>query len=378
MAFDISSENLDREFPVRRQLVYLNHASVGPLPRRVAEAMVAHVENQRDRGAADWRNWYASIEQTRGKAARFLGARADQIAFLPNTSWALNLVALGFPWNPGDNVVIDDMEFPSNAYPWMRLADRGVECRVVRSRDGRLDAGDFARLVDSRTRVIAASWVAFHNGFVLPVEELATLARERGAILVVDAIQGLGAVPLDVARAGIHVLAADSHKWLLGPEGCALFYVSEEARDRVPALGSGWWNAIQEGTYLEYRWKPYASARRYEPGSLPTDHVAGLAAGIDLLSEIGMENVHRRVLALVAALREGLGRRGWRITTPDPSRSGILSAIPPSGDARDVVRKLEARGVIVAPREAAVRFSPHVGNDPGEIEKALAAIDAGV
>ena len=223
MSFDFSSENLDHEFPVRRNLVYLNHAAVAPMPRRVADAMTAHLANMRDRGAADWRRWFGDIEKAREKAARFIGATAAEIAFLPNTSWALNYVALAYPWESGDNVVTSDLEFPSNAYPWHALGPRGVECRIAENRGGRVGLPEVTARVDAKTRVIAVSWVAFHNGWVFPLEELGAFCRERGILLVVDGIQGLGLLPIDVRRAGVHVLAADSHKWLYGPESCTVF-----------------------------------------------------------------------------------------------------------------------------------------------------------
>ncbi len=375
MPFDFSAENLDREFPVRRNLIYLNHAAVAPLPRRVAEAMTAHVESVRDRGAADWRRWYGDIEKAREKTARFIGASTTEVAFLPNTSWAVNLVALAFPWKEGDNVVTDDMEFPSNAYPWRALAGRGVECRVAKNRSGRVTLEDLAARVDARTRVIAISWVAFHNGWVFPVSEIGAFCRERGILLFVDAIQGLGALPMDVGRAGIHVLAADAHKWLYGCEGGAVFFVAEEARERVPAIVSGWWSLKTEGEYLEYRATPYAGARRYEPGTLPTDHVLGLSAALDLLNEMGRTTVRDRILEMATGLRDGLSARGWRISTPEPLASGILAAVPPRGDVHSWAKALEERGVIVAPREGAVRFSPHAGNDASEIDRALSEID---
>ena len=376
MSFDFSPSALDREFPIRNNFVYLNHAAVAPLPRRVAGAMTAHVESVRDRGAADWRSWYGMIEKTREKAARFVGAAPTEIAFLPNTSWGLNLVALGFPWKEGDNVVTDDMEFPSNAYPWRGLASRGVECRVAKNRAGRVTAQDIAALVDGRTRVVAVSWVAFHNGWVFPLEEIGKLCRERGILLVVDAIQGLGALPMDVTAASVDVLCADAHKWLYGAEGGAIFYVAESARERVPARATGWWNFETEGEYLEYRGAPYSGARRYEPGTLPTANIAGLAAAIDLLNEMGRQAVRDRVLQLVAILHAGLVERGWTVRSPEPLASGILAATPPSGDARSWAKALEERGVLVAPREGSVRFSPHAGNDAGEVARALAAIDA--
>jgi cysteine desulfurase/selenocysteine lyase len=374
--FDFSPAHLDAEFPVRRNLVYFNHAAVAPLPRRVAAAMTAHVEDVRDRGAAGWRSWYGMIEATREQVARFIGAGKTEIAFLPNTSWGLNLVAQAFPWKEGDNVVTDDMEFPSNAYPWMMLEKRGVDCRIAKNRGGRITAEDIAARVDQRTRIVAVSWVAFHNGWVYPLEEIARLCRERDILFVVDAIQGLGALPMDVGKANIDVLCADAHKWLYGAEGGAIFYVSESARDRVPPMAAGWWNNKADGSYLDYKLDLYPGARRYEPGTLPTDHIAAIAAALDLLTEIGPQVVHGRILELVASLRDGLASRGWTIATPEPLSSGILAAVPPSGDARGIAKALEQRGVIVAPREGFVRFSPHAGNDLGEVERALQAIDA--
>jgi cysteine desulfurase / selenocysteine lyase len=380
LSFDWSAENLDREFPVRRNLAYWNHAAVAPLPRRVADAIVAHTENVRDRGAADWRSWYRAIDDTRAKAARLIGARPGEVAFLPSTSWALNFVAQAFPWKSGDNVVGDDMEFPANVYPWMLLKDRGVEYRLARNRDGRIGVDEIAALVDRRTRMVAVSWVAFHNGWVYPIEEIGAFCREKGILFVVDAIQGLGALPLDVNDSNVDVLAADSHKWLLGAEACAVFFVSEGARERVPPAFGGWWNVRHEtshaGGYLDYRLDFHLGGRRYEPGSLPTAQIMGLAAALDLLEEMDVEEISRRVVASVTALSSGLAERGWKVATPEPLRSGILAAVPPGLEVHQVAKQLESRGVIAAPREGAVRFSPHAYNDAAEVERILSAVDA--
>ncbi|MEP6471713.1 MAG: aminotransferase class V-fold PLP-dependent enzyme, partial [Acidobacteriota bacterium] len=379
MAFDFSPENLDREFPVRRNLVYWNHAAVAPLPRRVADVITAHTENVRDRGAADWRDWFQAIEQARGKAARLIGARASEIAFLPSTSWALNCVAQAFPWASGDNVVGDDMEFPSNVYPWMLLEGRGVEYRLARNRDGRIGVDELAAVVDARTRVVAVSWVAFHNGWVYPLEEIGAFCREKGILFVVDAIQGLGALALDVEAAHVDVLAADAHKWLLGAESCTVFYVSENARERVPPIGGGWWNVRHDSThaggFLDYRLDFHLSARRYEPGSIPTAQIRGLAAALDLLEEIGVETITSRILDSVRALAQGLVDLGWKVASPEPLASGIVAAVPPDGNPLRAAKALEARGIIVAPREGAVRFSPHVYNDRDEVRRILGTLD---
>ena len=373
--FDFSPTSLDREFPVRRNLVYFNHAAVAPLPRRVEEAIRAHIENVRERGAADWRRWYAGIEETREKAARLIGAKPGEIAFLPNTSWGLNLVAQAFPWKEGDNVVTDDMEFPSNAYPWLALEKRGIDCRLARNRGGRVTLDEIAAKVDARTRVVAVSWVAFHNGWVFPIEEIGGFCRERRILLVLDAIQGLGALPVDVEKAGVDVVAADGHKWLLAAEGCAVFYVSEGARDLVPPAFAGWWNIKHERDYLDYALEFHESARRYEPGTLPTANVAGLSAAIDLLSEAGSETVRSRILDTCETLKNGLAARGWTITSPEPLRSGILAAARPGTDSRLLAKRLEERGVITAPREGSVRFSPHFYNDRKEVSRVLDTLD---
>jgi selenocysteine lyase/cysteine desulfurase len=372
-AFDFSPENLDREFPVRRNLVYFNHAAVAPLPRRVSDAIVAHTEGVRDRGAADWRAWYEAIERTREKAAAFLGAWPSEIAFAPNTSLGIDLVARAFPFRPGDNVVGDDLEVPSNYFPWKLLEQRGgVEFRPARGREGRVTAADIEARIDDRTRVVAVSFVAFHNGYVYPLEEIGRLCRERGILLVVDAIQGLGAVPIALAGGnGPDVIAADGHKWLLGPEGCGLLYVSERVRDLLPPPAAGWWNTISGGSYLDHNLEFHRGARRYEPGTLPMAGLAGLGAALDLLSSIGIENVHSRLLATVGALEAGLSALDWQITSPRPLGSGILAAIPSGGDARRIAKRFEQDGVVVSPREGAVRFSPHVGNDRTEVERIL-------
>ena len=365
MSFDFTPANLDREFPVRKSLVYFNHAGVAPLPRRVADAMIGHVENARDRGAADWRRAFGDVEKARAKAARFIGAGADEIAFLPNTSWAINLVALAFPWTTGDNVVTDDLEFPSNSYPWRALEARGVECRVAKSRGG----PDHARRRSPRRATRGRGSSPFPGSRFTTAGSFPSRSSPRSAGSAASSwsstrSRGWASCRWTSAARASDVLAADAHKWLYGPEGCAVFYVSEEARDRVPAIVSGWWSLKTEGHYLDYRGAPYASARRYEPGTLPIDHVRALSACARSSRRDGTGAVHDRVLSLVRALADGLTARSWRVTSPEPLASGILAAVPPRGEAHGWAKSLEERDVIVAPREGAVRFSPHAGNDP--------------
>jgi selenocysteine lyase/cysteine desulfurase len=355
--------------------VYFNHAAVAPLPRRVAQALEAHNENVRDRGAADWRNWYAKIEAARETAARFVGGKKQEIAFVPSTSWGLNLVAQAFPWKAGDNVVGDDMEFPANVYPWMLLEGRGVEYRRAKSRGGRVCASDVVSACDARTRVVAISWVAFHNGWVYPLDEIGAFCRERGILFVVDAIQGLGALPIDLRSTPADVLVADGHKWLLGPEACAIFFVGEGARERVPPPFGGWWNVRLKTSYLDYGLDFFEGGRRYEAGTLPTGQIFGLAASLDLLREVGTDEVAARIRQTTEALAAGLTELGWKIASPEPRLSGILAAVPPAGSPYEAAKRLEAAGIIVSPREGAVRFAPHFYNDVSEVRRILEAAE---
>ena len=374
--FDFSRDSLDREFPVRRNLIYLNHAAVAPLPRRVAEAIASHVADHSSFGALHWKRWYRRYDETREKAARLVGGDAERVALLPSTSHALNLVAQGIDWRPGDNVVGDDLEFPANVYPWMNVAGRGVEYRIARSRDGVVTADAIAHLIDARTRVVAVSWVTFHTGFVFPLADVGALCAERDALFVVDAIQGLGTMPIEADRLGIDVLAADGHKFLYSAEGLSVFAFSEKAKAAIRPPWVGWWNVPWREPQLDYDLRLFESGRRFEPGSLPTSSVYGLAAALDLLAEIGMPEAEARIAGLVGLLRSGLAGLGWEIRTPPGARSAILSAAPPGGDARAACAALENSGVVASPREGAVRFAPHVGNDAEEIETALAACAA--
>ena len=372
--FDFSKDNLDREFPVRKNLVYLNHAAISPLPARVARAITEHTAEASSFGGLHWKTWYRRYDEIRDRAGRFLGSPASNIAFLPSTSHALNLIAQGLRWRTGDSVVGDEMEFPSNVYPWMNLANEGVEYRIAPAREGCLRVEDLADQIDATTRVVAVSWVAFHNGFVFPLREIGRLCAERNILFVVDAIQGLGTMPIDVGALQIDVLAADGHKFLYGPEAAALFYFSDKARRRLGTPWAGWWNVPSSGSYLEYRLQFPDGGRRFEPGSLPTAQIFGLGAALELLQEIGLETARDRIAALLAPLRRGLEDLGWSLRTPEGAGSAILSATPRSGDARAAAHRLEAEGIVVSPREGAVRFSPHVGNDEAEIGRVLETI----
>lgn len=372
----IDKASLRELFPITRNLVYFNHAAVGPLSVPAAEAMQKQAADQRDFGALHWKDWYAEYARFRESAARLIGAQPNEIAILKNTSEGLSFVAEGMRWREGDNVVTTDLEFPSNSTPWRRLEGRGVECRIVQSRDGAYTPDDIERLIDDRTRIVTVSSVAFHNGFASDLEAIGAICARRSVLLCVDAIQSLGVIPMDVRRANVAFLAADGHKWLCGPEGSTIFYVASEHFDELEVLESGWTNFARQGQFLDCPLDLVPDARRFEAGSLPTINIYGIRAAVDLILEIGVDSIQREVVRLANLLTDALEGIGWRVASPRPLRSGIVGAVPPS-EERSLLwwhRQLEEKGVVCAPREGMLRFSPHYYNDEGDVGRVVDAL----
>jgi cysteine desulfurase/selenocysteine lyase len=359
-------------FPVTRNLVYFNHAAVGPLSTRAYEAMERHARDQRDNGALHWRNWYAEYDALRAAAGRLIGAKPYEIAILKNTSEGLSFVAEGYRWEAGDNVITTSLEFPSNYTPWKWIARRGVECRVA----GLPTVEAIEPLLDARTRIVSVSSVAFHNGFTADLDALGELCATRNVLFCVDAIQSVGALPIDVRKSKIAFLAADGHKWMCGPEGAAIFYVADEHRERLDVVENGWTNINRHGRFLECEIDLLPDSRRFEAGSLNTNGIYGARAAIELLLEIGIHAIAEEVIRLASTLADRLEQIGWRVASPRPIASGIVGAIPP-GVEQSLLRwhrKLEEHGIVCAPREGMLRFSPHFYNDDAEIDRLIDAL----
>ncbi|WP_240911140.1 aminotransferase class V-fold PLP-dependent enzyme [Paludisphaera soli] len=357
------------EFPVAREWAYFDHAAVAPVPRRAAEAVRLWAENQADHGAVNWKTWGDKIEALRVGLAGWIAADPDEIAFVANTTHGIGLVAEGFPWRPGDNVVVPADEYPSNVYPWMNLADRGVETRMVPSRDDRILLDDLRAAMDDRTRVLAVSHVEFASGFRNDLDAIGELCRSRGVALFVDAIQGLGPLEMDVSRTPVDFAAADSHKWLLGPEGAGFLYVRRQWIDRLRPLGVGWHSvtASFSAPGLDFTLKP--NAQRWEGGSCNMPGLQGFAASMELLGEIGPAALSRRLLDRAEAVREAVAEAGWRVlgSTIPEERSAIVTAAAEGVDPDAAVALLRGRKVVASSRRGRLRFSPHLYTDERDL-----------
>jgi cysteine desulfurase / selenocysteine lyase len=361
------------EFAVTESFIYLNHASVCAPPRRVCDAMCGVVEDVHRFGFEHWDRWFKAYETARSAAARLLNAESCEIAFVKNTSEAISFVANGLDWQAGDEVVSVESEFPANYYPWKIQEKRGVRLVLVQEEQGRVALESLVRALTPRTRVVAISFVQFLSGYRVDLERLGEICASRSILLFVDAIQGLGAFPVDVRQAKISALAADGHKWLLGPEGSGLFFLRRELLDEVRPSTVGWmsvrgWNDFST---RDLTWRD--DATRFEYGTPNTVGIYGLGAALQLLLEVGVDSIGQRILNLTERLRTGLAAQGHHIYGPsDPEEcSGIVSFVPHAGSAEDVMRFLERQRILVAARCGKVRVAPHFYNTEPEIDRAL-------
>ncbi len=368
---DVWDELRVTEFPVARRWAYLDHAAVAPLPRRSGAVLRAWTLEQEENGVVNWPVWADKLEAIRDRIASLLSADRDEIAFVNSTTQGIGLIAEGFPWRDGDSVVIPAEEYPSNIYAWMNLASRGVSVRLVPSRAGRIWPEDLIEAMDQTTRVLAISHVEFASGFRNDLDRLVEICRVRGVALCVDAIQGFGPLAIDVRRTPIDFLAADGHKWLLGPEGAGLLYVRRDWIDRLRAIGVGWHSVV--GSYnapeIEFRLKP--NAQRWEGGSFNMAGLQALGASLSLLQEIGAGAVSKRILDRAAAVRELSARADWRVTgskRPEDC-SGIVAIEHDDVPAQQAAHALRQQGIVVCARRGKLRISPHIYNDDDDLER---------
>ncbi len=374
----LSNEELRRhEFPVTRDKIFLAHAAVCPLPRRVAEA-IRDYALQTTLGDQEETMPVAQIQRARALAARLLHGQAEEIAFVGPTSLALSFVAGGLPWRKGDNLLVYFDDYPSNVYPWMALAEKGVEARLLNVREyGRIRAADVIGQVDEQTRLVALASNHFVAGYRLDLEAVGKALRDRDILFCVDGIQTVGAFPTDVAH--IDFLAADAHKWLLGPCGAGLFFVRKSLQAKLHPAVQGWHNVRCPNFVAQEQLVYRPDARRYEAGSANLLGLVGLNAAMELLLEIGVENIAERLLRLRALLAAGLQEKGFRVLQADaPAQhaSGIVSFYRPDADLPALRKKLLAARIETSLRTDRggrhyIRVSPHFYNTDEEIHRLL-------
>ena len=362
------------EFPVTKSYIYMNHAGVAPLSRRVRNAMIGFVEDATVNGAVNVESWVETAEACRAVAAQLINANTTEVAFMKNTTQGILIAANGIDWREGDNVVTTAVEFPANVYPWWSLKERyGVETRMVSERNGSIYLDDIVDAIDERTRVVTISHVEFASGFRNNIKAIGEICQERDIWFVVDAIQSLGAIEVDVKSSHIDILAADGHKWLLAPEGAAIFYCTNDKLERLINTNVGWASVVNPRDFLNYDLTQKPDATRFEEGSYNSIGLYGLKAAIELLLEVGISNIETYVLELTAGLIKGLKAKGYHVITPekDSDRSGIVVFESTRHTPAELYALLHKKNIITAERGSGVRVSPHFYNTESEIARLL-------
>jgi selenocysteine lyase/cysteine desulfurase len=367
------------QFPVARDWAYLNHAAVAPISLPARNRVHEWADDMASSGNVNEAAWYSEIEDVRRLSAELIAARPEEVALLKNTSEGISLVAEGWDWQPGESVVTVEGEFPANVYPWLHLESKGVAVRRVPTREqGRIAIDDLAGAIDESTRILAISHVQYASGFRSDLRAIGGLCRERGVRFCVDAIQGLGVIPIDVEEMYIDFLAADGHKWLLSPEGAAIFFCRRELLDRLRPISVGWKSVANYANHAQIDFRYPDSASRFECGSMNVPSIVGLGASLKLLSEIGIETISSRVRDITDHLVSELERIGADVFSPrgEGEWSGIISFELPRCEPRRAKKHCLERQVVLSYRAGRLRASPHFYNNQADTAALIDALQS--
>ncbi len=374
-------EELRKDYPhTARQRMYFNHAAIGPLSVKVVDAIQKRLK-QRSSGNIDYFDRDAAVaEMARKYMAKLINAPSeDRIAFVSNTSEGLNLVASGLEWESGDHVIINDLEFPANVYPYLNLRQQGVEVEKVKHQGGRVTPQLIEASIGPSTRLVAISAVQFLNGYRADLKAIGRLCKRHDCLFIVDAIQALGVVPLDVEAFHIDALVSGGHKWMLGPQGIGILYLSEALQEQIVHQYVGWLSVEEPWLLFETDQALDATARRYELGTPNFSGIHGLNASLENIFQIGPRRITQQVRMLTTRLIETF--REWdsvSLSTPESweERGGIVTiSLPDHVNNQSFINTLEEESVTVALRENSLRIAPHYYNTMQEIERLLDIIN---
>jgi len=361
------------QFPDAERYVYLNNASRSILPVACIEAMTRYLKTCHKVEFEHISEFENVVPEVRSQIAELIHATADEIALSWNTSVPLNIVAQGLPLVPGDKVVVGRSEFPANLYVWENLRRKGVEVTILPPGAGYTTVEDVKEAIDTRTKLVAISFVSFHNGYKVDLEEMGKICKNSGIVLAVDGIQGVGAIDIDVKRCNVGVLAAGGQKWLLAPFGTGFLYCSQDLLKSIWPQFAGWLSVKGMDRAFEsivgLPFELVEDARRFEIGTLAYQDLAGFRESLKLILSVGVTEIQKHIFDLLDILIAELGRLPVVIRSPlaQEHRSGILSFS--CGDIASLRLSLKRERIVVSEREGAIRVSPHLYNNSQDIEK---------
>jgi len=366
-------------FPhIAQSKIYLNHAATSPLSSRVVEAMTTHLRERSCGWIDNYPDDVKKKDDCRGFAQKLIHAESpDRIALVGSTSEAINIVSSGLPWKSGDRVILNDMEFPANVYPYLPLRRRGVELDFIKCPEHKITPETIAAALTPRTRVVALSAVQFLTGYRADMAAIGDLCRQRGVFFVVDGIQAVGGVQVDVQKMKIDALAAGCQKWQMAPHGTGFLYLTEALQENITQQHVGWLAAHNAWDFFNFDQPLAASARRYEGGTLNIPGIWAMHAALRTLLEFGLAEIENHILTLTQILTDELQNLdGVELLSPiaTKERAGIVTIqLPAKIDVDAVFQRISAQNITISLRDGKLRYSPHFYNSPEEI---LLAVEA--
>jgi len=358
-------------YPHTTDQLYLNHAAIAPMNTRAQQAIMEFMKLRLGKHVEFWPEALDKKAYFVELIAKLLHVHQDSIALTSNTSAGLNILALGLSWKPGDRILLNNFEFPSNVIPFQNLQRLGVEIDFVSHRNGKIDLEDIKKAIHPNTKLLSISFVEFLNGYRNDMKTLGDICRENELIFSVDAIQGLGALDLNAKETNIDFLSSGGHKWLMWPAGLGFVYISPRIFDQLYPAQAGWMSLDVPFDFFNYQQPLAPNARRFEPGVFSTISIMGSTATLEMMLEIGLDNIEKKILGNTQYLITELIERGYKLyTDPTPERqSGIVTFYHPEAEA--VFNYLKENRVTVSLREGMIRVSPHFYHDQQDLEKFL-------
>ncbi len=359
------------QFPFTNDKIYLNHAGVSPLSTDVREKMDWFINNRSFGEIEFFEEMIELRDQTRLQLAKLINAPADNIAFTANTSTGFNWLAQGLEWQKGDQIILTDLEFPSNVYPFLNLQKKGVDVVFVKNKNGCIDVDDIEKAINPKTRMISISSVEFSSGFRNDLLAIGALCKHHNLIFSVDAIQGLGAIPLDAVANHIDFISCGGHKWLMGPMGIGFMYAAPSLLEKIEPTFVGWDSVKDSFDFLDYNFELLQDARRFEYATQNHLGICGLSASVEILQRIGIVAIEQHLLILGKQMVERFPDFNMTFCGHEDSFywSGIYSFTHP--DAEEMFIFLKKHHVICSVRNGALRFSPHFYNTRDDINELI-------
>jgi len=370
----LNINEIRENFPVTKNLIYFDHAAVSPLHKGSKTALEEYTEHFLNLGIRNYEYWYNKSEKIRENFAKFISADKSEIAFIKSTSAGLSILANGINFQEGDNIIIPDIEFPANVYPWLNLEKKGVNVKFLNCEQGIIDLNKLESLIDEKTRVVSVSWVQFSNGYKTDLAKISEICRCKSNIygrkiyFCVDAIQALGALELNVSKTDIDFFAADGHKWFLSAEGAGFLYCNKNILDEIQPATVGWRSVANPLDFTNINFDLEKSAKKFEEGSINLAGILTLGASLELFNKYGINNIENRILKLSKYACKLLEEKNIELITinKDFCRSGIVSFKTNNVDAD--FEKLLKQNIQLSKRGNFLRISPHFYNTEQEIE----------